>query len=271
MKRILFSVLIISVTLSVFSCKPATEKSGSNISEQTSELKFEEKTLLRTYRDCDPQNENCTYIQIKYSLMNQGQHKDIINSAITDYIISAGEPGKKSMDKLTLEQVADKFINEYEIFLTENKNYDLGWMTEIQGKPEFSNTKIICYSISNVYFLGGAHPNSSLTYLNFERENGRLVFIPDILSPGFEEKLNAAVDSEFRKSKNLNPEDDLTEKAGLFKNKISYSNNFAVLREGIRFYYNPYEIAPYASGPIEVTVPYEAIKEIIPDNSPLRF
>lgn len=271
MNKLVLPIFIIAVTFLIFSCKPDAGKSGSNISAPTSELKFEEKTLLKTYKDCDPQNENCTYIQIKYSLINQGQHKDLINSAITDFIISAGEPGKKSMENLTIEQIADKFINEYEIFLNENKDYNLGWMTEIQGKPEFSNTKIICYSISNVYFLGGAHPNSNLTYLNFERENGRLVFIPDIFSPGFEEKLNQAVDSEFRKSRNISPEDGLTDKAGLFNNKISYNNNFAVLREGIRFYYNPYEIAPYAAGPIEVTVPYEIIKDIIPENSPINF
>ncbi|MBN1633391.1 MAG: DUF3298 domain-containing protein [Ignavibacteria bacterium] len=271
MKKLFYPILIIAVTFSIFSCKPDTDKSGSNISESTSELKFEEKTLLKTYRNCDPQNENCTYIQIKYSLISQGQHQEIINSTITDNIISVGDPGKKSAEKLTIEEVADKFINEYENFLNNNKDYDLGWMTEIQGKPEFSNTKIICYSISNVYFLGGAHPNSNLTYLNFERKNGKLIYIPDIFSPGFEDKLNAAINSEFRKSKNLTPEDNLIDKAGLFHNEISYNNNFAVLREGIRFYYNPYEIAPYAAGTFEVTVPYELIEDIIPDDSPINF
>ena len=271
MKYLLLPVLIIAVSFLFFSCKPDSEKSGSSLSVPESELKFEEKTLLKTYRNCEPQDENCTYIQIKYSLLNQGQHKDMINSAITDYIIAAGDPGEKSKERLTIEQITDKFINEYDTFLKDNKDYNLGWMTEIQGNPEFSNTKIICYSISNVYFLGGAHPNSSLTYLNFERENGRLVFIPDLFSPGFEEKLNKAVDAEFRKSKNLNPGDDLTDKVGLFNNKITYNNNFAVLREGIRFYYNPYEIAPYAAGPFEVTVPYETIQDIISDKSPIKF
>jgi len=271
MKKITISIIIFVFTVTIFHCKPETDKAGSNISSPTSELKFEEKTLLKTYNDCDPQSEECTYIQFKYSLINQGQHKEIINSTIMDYLIISAEPGKKSEEKLTLETAADKFIKNYEEFMKENTDYKFGWMLEVQGKPEFTNTGIICYSVSNVNFLGGAHPGSNMTYLNFERKNGRLVFTPDIFSPGYEDKLNVAIDAVFRKSKNLTPEDNLSDKLGLFTDKITFNNNFAVMKDGIRFYYNPYEIAPYASGPFEITVPYEMINEIIPEDSPIKF
>jgi hypothetical protein len=33
--------------------------------------------------------------------------------------------------------------------------------------------------------------------------------------------------------------------------------------EGVHFFYNPYEIAAYARGPIELTIPYEELKGII--------
>lgn len=271
MKKLTISIFIFALAVTIFSCKPESDKSGTNISVPISELKFEEKTFLKTYNNCDPQNEECTYIQFKYSLIEKGQHKEIINSTITDFLISSAEPGKKGPDKLTIETSANKFIKGYEDYLNENKDYKFGWMMEIQGKPEFTNSKIICYSVSSVNFMGGAHPGSNMTYLNFERENGRLIFTPDIFSPGFENKLNTAIEDVFRKSKNLNPEDKLSDKVGLFTDKITFNNNFAVLKEGIRFYYNSYEIAPYAAGTFEVTVPYDMIQDIIPDNSPIKF
>jgi len=271
MKKIILSVLVIVSSFVLIQCKSDTDKSESNINGVTSELKFEDKTLLKSYNNCDPQSENCTYIQFNYSLIENGKNKDNINSTIIDYLIISGDPSEKKEEKLTIEQVADKFLNNYDSFIKENKDYRLGWMLEVQGKPEFTNTKIISYSVSNINFLGGAHPNSNLVYLNFDRQNGRLLELSDLFSPGYEPKLNELVNSHFRKSKNYKPEDDLTDKTGLFENNISFNNNFGLLKEGIRFYYNPYEIAPYAAGPFEVLIPYSELQEIIPENSLIRF
>lgn len=41
------------------------------------------------------------------------------------------------------------------------------------------------------------------------------------------------------------------------------SSNFIPSKAGLIFIYNPYEIAPYALGTIEITVPKEALKGII--------
>ena len=39
------------------------------------------------------------------------------------------------------------------------------------------------------------------------------------------------------------------------------NKNYGFRKEGIVFYYNNYEIAPYAAGPSEVLIPYERIRE----------
>jgi len=69
----------------------------------------------------------------------------------------------------------------------------------------------------------------------------------------------------------LNPEDDLEKDGGLFENKIAYNDNFAVTKEGLKFYYNNYEIAPYASGPTEILITYSELNDLISKNSILNF
>ena len=41
------------------------------------------------------------------------------------------------------------------------------------------------------------------------------------------------------------------------------SNNYVLGKEGITFIYNPYEIAPYALGRIELTISYDDMENIM--------
>jgi hypothetical protein len=44
---------------------------------------------------------------------------------------------------------------------------------------------------------------------------------------------------------------------------LTPSENFYLGKEYITFYYNVYEFTPYVMGPIEIRLPYEAVKHII--------
>ncbi len=41
------------------------------------------------------------------------------------------------------------------------------------------------------------------------------------------------------------------------------NDNFAVIAEGVLFYFNPYETASYAAGPTELLVPFSALKSLL--------
>jgi len=57
----------------------------------------------------------------------------------------------------------------------------------------------------------------------------------------------------------------------LFDNKITFNYNWLVNKDGsLTFYYNQYEIASYAQGPIEVTLTKEDIAPLLAPNSPLK-
>jgi hypothetical protein len=68
----------------------------------------------------------------------------------------------------------------------------------------------------------------------------------------------------FRKTENLADTTNL-EKAGYFlsNHKFFIPANYAFTREGVFFYYNPYEIAAYARGAITFTIPYSELEGIV--------
>jgi len=44
---------------------------------------------------------------------------------------------------------------------------------------------------------------------------------------------------------------------------FTLTDNFAITKEGLKFVYNPYEVAPYAFGQQEIIIPYTSLKEVI--------
>ena len=49
----------------------------------------------------------------------------------------------------------------------------------------------------------------------------------------------------------------------LFENSVESTSNFCITPKGILFLYNPYEIAAYAYGEIELFIPFSEIKSVV--------
>ena len=49
--------------------------------------------------------------------------------------------------------------------------------------------------------------------------------------------------------------------------ELEPTENFYLTPQGITFYYNIYEIAPYVMGPTSITLPYERIQHLLNDEN----
>lgn len=113
-------------------------------------------------------------------------------------------------------------------------------------------------------FEGGAHGNHGSGYHTLDIATGKELKLADLVKPGFEEKWAALGRAEILKSHGQKPEASLKE-AGLFDDKLELNENWFLVPGGIGFSYSPYEIAAYAMGSIEFTLPW---KDIIDDLKP---
>jgi hypothetical protein len=94
--------------------------------------------------------------------------------------------------------------------------------------------------------------------------------LKDLLNPGYEGEINVIAEQAFRESRNIAPDVSLEGEGFWFQNNtFAINNNFGILEDGLAFHFNAYEVAPYAMGASEFTIPYEDIMSLIPPNSPI--
>jgi hypothetical protein len=87
---------------------------------------------------------------------------------------------------------------------------------------------------------------------------------------GFEEPLRALAEVRFRAERQLAPDASLGEEGFWFEeDRFELNDNWLVDPEGLRFYFNSYEIAPYVFGPTDLTVGREALRALARPGGPL--
>ena len=274
MKCLLTAIISVLLLLSLNGCG---EKKTENISRgrdsipppKTTTVKFIQKQLYKSYNDCKRGEPNCTYIRLIYIEAVEANVSSKINNIINNELVTAYDMPDKNLNNIEL--MAETFIKDYEKFKKRYPQLPETWAIDCAARVYGETGRILCISFYKTNFLGGTHPNENMIFRNINKETGDTISLTDIFGRGFEEKLNALIDKKYREMKKLKPGDNLSEKGGLLKNKITFTNNFAVNSDkGIEFYYNAYEIAPYAAGPIVVKLSEGDVTGILTGSSPLK-
>lgn len=129
----------------------------------------------------------------------------------------------------------------------------------------YNNNDIIVFEFDTYIYSGGAHGMASKSYVHFDMKTGGLFNINDIIAKNTEAEVNKLIKERCKQLKK-NPEfalyNGITPKVG--PNFYFDNNNFY-------FVYNPYEVAPYAAGFIEIDIPLKKLRKYIDKNGPMGF
>lgn len=172
-----------------------------------------------------------------------------INSEIQKTIISAlsiGNPDEKTSS--SLEESISSFNKEYETFKTDFPESSQIWEAQIDGEVLFESSEITSISITSYVNTGGAHGSLNISFLNFDSATGLRITNKNLFNN---------VDA-FKEIAKIHFNKAIKEKDILFEqDKFELPENISFTEDGIILLYNTYEIAPYSSGVIEFTVPFE--------------
>ena len=124
----------------------------------------------------------------------------------------------------------------------------------------FNEHGIVIFESAVYAYTGGAHGNGGSRFYCLDVVNKKRITLQDIIIVD-SATLQPIVESHFRKQYKLAPTDSLT--SILFENHLALTDNFYFTNKGIGFWYFPYEVAAYAVGPIQVFVPFAAIRKHI--------
>jgi hypothetical protein len=269
--KLFILLLVVALSYACSSKKDSNLKVKDQIATRANDtdivnINFETVKLFKSYKNKSSKANDSTYITLQYVEMVSGSIKEKINSLIRNELIQNTYTVGNNEYK-TLQDILDNFIDDFKMFSDENPDYPQNWFYEINAYVGNFTSKILCLEFSQGGYTGGAHGNSYVKYINIDLENSNQLKLGDLLGKGYEAKLNELIDRKFREVKDLQPTDDLEKEGGLFENKIAFNDNFAVSKNGLLFFYNNYEIAPYAAGTTELLITYDELVNLIPENN----
>ena len=141
----------------------------------------------------------------------------------------------------------------------------------IDGIAIFLDNKILSYSNESYAYLGGAHGSSIRMLYNFDLSNAHQIKEVDLFIANYQTQLTQLIKEQLlEQSAEIGSVADLSE-LDFWEDKIAPNDNFYVSDEGLVYIYNPYDIAPYSMGQIEVTLPYTKLKPLLKSGNIIEY
>lgn len=118
---------------------------------------------------------------------------------------------------------------------------------------------------------GGAHPMTTKRFVMVGADDGRTIPFAAVFEDSLRDSLGAALEPAFRAARGL-PRDSSLVAAGFSftDGRFHVNDDVAITPAGVRWHFDPYEIAPYVYGPTDFVVPFALVRPFAKKDGPLR-
>lgn len=170
-----------------------------------------------------------------------------------------------------LHSPVDSFFSEYNNLKRNMRNSTAGeipaifnWESDLDMKIIWNAGSIVSVAFQSYQYTGGAHGLSNTLLNVFDLKENKTLTMNDIFKPGYEKELQQALEEDLREQYDIPANAPLNGNHGiLFDKHLALTKNFYLTGKGIGFIYNPYEVAPYVAGQINLYIPFSKIANII--------
>lgn len=249
-------VLAVFISSIFFSCSTQKEE------KVTDKLPDYEMRAFRleSAGGCANDSSSCASYEITYPAF-ASLPKSVVDS-ISEEINLSMDMGNPESIVRSFESMGREFIKDYEQYHAEFADSPMGWYFDGEVEVDSFSNSLICMIASTSYYTGGAHGGYSTYFINIDPSTGKKITLKDKLKPGFEEALRQVAENLFNET--YAPADSTSEDEFIFEfpeGMFTLNNNYGFTRDGLKFIYNIYEIAPYAAGSQEIVIPYRHIRD----------
>lgn len=250
------------IAMTAVSCNKSTDSSTTAASDEISsfEIKLSTKTVARSYAVTNPDEKY--YLTLSSSVMWPEVFGSADVAPLQDSIKSYLFGG---LAVETIDQTMKDYTRAVEQFgatgsytpvdSVEQDNPEMMncWI-DLRAKMLEANEESVTYDIIKEGFTAGAHPNTSSMPFTYDLKTATVLTAANMFKPGSEAEVVKVIAEALAGQLNTTP--DKLDEAGLFGPLTTIGAPY-ILNEAIMFRYNPYEIAPYSMGTINVEVyPY---------------
>ena len=210
-------------------------------------------------------NDNCTQcpeinIEVPQALDNR-KVSTTINSSIREEVISLLSY-EEEVEIADIPSAITSFNNSYQNLLKMFPDELIPWEAKIDAQIAYENNELITIRLDSYIFTGGAHGYGSTRFLNFEKHSGLELTRKDL----FKNHRNFVdfAEERFRKQENIPVDQSINSTGLMFElDEFYLPENIGFTEKGLKLLYNPYEVASYADGTIEMTIPYEEVENFL--------
>lgn len=233
----------------LYSCAPEKSSKESNLS--ISIKSFSKESCI---------DESCAKVNFTWPEFEEGKTGNRLNQEIQDQLLTYFYSDSVG---ITLEQQTEIYLNSFKETTADFPDMSGGWEMEINAEVSFDSLNTLTAFFAEYNYSGGAHPNSSNYFMNFDRSTGEFLSIDRLILD--QPSLLALAEKAFREFHEVD-EDITLEESGLFflpETGFFLPNSMGFSGDKFRLIYIPYEIGPYAMGYTELEFSLVELKGIV--------
>lgn len=186
-----------------------------------------------------------------------------INQSINEHIIySISSYEDRTEDSKSVEKAIKSFISDYHNDKIEFPDMIAHYKATVESEKIHDSENMLSIRMFTHLYTGGAHGYSSISYLNFDPKTGHILPMEQMLVD-IEDFIDF-VEMKFRTAF------DIPKTADINATRFMFDGNIFILPSSMGFddkhmlfTYNPYEIAPYSEGLIELKIPINEVQAFL--------
>lgn len=224
-------------------------------------------------------------IVIDFMYLKPSSSRDSLSQRINRTLqrITFGTDYENTTPENTLQKLKENYITSYRKDLLPYYEADLkngmsqeelppwyNYHYNITSELTIARDSIYNYAVTNYQFTGGAHPNTYASWINLNANTGKELKKSDVFTENSDKEIIQLIGKHLLAEVNNRLETDsiksleeLQDNGILLNVDLYVPENFLVTDEGIKFLYNRYDIAPYAVGDFQLTIPYAEIENLM--------
>jgi hypothetical protein len=171
----------------------------------------------------------------------------------------------------TAEEYAKKVAADWRVSYANEISEDAGWGVSedwsYAEKHAISLAGNFAVIVRDSYqYQGGAHPDNQLNYFVLCTAPVSRVEIEDVFPRERRSHISKMLDAGLRKFAREKLKEDISDSAPLSSagfdiiGEVPIPEDFCPTKEGIVFHWNPYDIAAYAAGPIDIKISWDELE-----------
>ncbi len=247
------NILLLLFCFCLFSCQSAT------VTESTAPLTYNDKT--EDHQECV--DEKCATVKLVYPVFEGDTSLvGILNRQVMEQNFSMWVSGEQEFKGM--EDAVASFFEDYRRFRKDFPEAVQEWTFETVAKVTHQSDSLISIRFENFSYLGGAHPNTVVTYLNLDLSENADVLVHEKMLAN-RDKLLELAEEKFREHHEVDPAVSLEQDGRFFLEETQFFLPAAMGYEEdeLVLLYNAYEIGPYAMGRTELRFPLEELEGVV--------